>query len=200
MRTAGKTSANTKHRRIPETLSDQERLAFLSQFNHRCPTGLRNLCIVRLMLNSGLRCNETLTLKISSLDWTSGRMKVRGKGRKQRVLWINEDDLELLGKWREARESIEGFDNRLLFTTLSGAPVNPRYIRVMVKNKAQKAGIAKDIHPHTLRHSFATDLYRQTKNLRLTQKALGHSNVQTTTIYTHIVDDELEDALKNLRQ
>ena len=200
MRTAGKTSANTKHRRIPETLSDQERLAFLSQFNHRCPTGLRNLCIVRLMLNSGLRCNETLTLKISSLDWTSGRMKVRGKGRKQRVLWINEDDLELLGKWREARESIEGFDNRLLFTTLSGAPVNPRYIRVMVKNKAQKAGIAKAIHPHTLRHSFATDLYRQTKNLRLTQKALGHSNVQTTTIYTHIVDDELEDALKNLRQ
>ena len=74
-----------------------------------------------------------------------------------------------------------------------------RYIQRMVKRYASKAGIEKDITLHTLRHSFATDLYRKTTNIRLTQKALGHSNLATTQIYTHIVDDELEGALKSFR-
>ena len=69
----------------------------------------------------------------------------------------------------------------------------------MVKRYALKAGIEKNISPHTLRHSFATDLYRETTNIRLTQKALGHSNLATTQIYTHIVDEELEGALKSFR-
>ncbi len=194
-----KSKRGTRPRRIPETLSCGEQGAFLKVFNKRCPTGLRNLCLVRLMLNLGLRCNEALTLKVRSLDWTSGRLKVLGKGRKQRVLWTNEDDLEILGKWRQVRESLPLRENDLLFTTLAGAPLNPRYIRAMVKNKARKAGIDKDIHPHSLRHSFATDIYGKTMNLRLTQKALGHSSIQTTTIYTHIHDPELEGALKCLR-
>ncbi len=69
----------------------------------------------------------------------------------------------------------------------------------MVKRKAKKAGIDKDVHPHTLRHSFATDLYRESKNLRLVQKALGHSSISTTEIYTHIVDEELEKEMKFFR-
>ena len=70
----------------------------------------------------------------------------------------------------------------------------------MVERYCKKAGIPKDIHPHTLRHTFATDLYRETKNIRLVQKALGHADLSTTMIYTHIVDDELEDALKTFRR
>jgi len=69
----------------------------------------------------------------------------------------------------------------------------------MVKRKAKQAGINKDIHPHTLRHSFATDLYRESKNLRLVQKALGHSSISTTEIYTHIIDEELEKEMKFFR-
>jgi len=69
----------------------------------------------------------------------------------------------------------------------------------MVKRYAAKAGIEKDVHPHTLRHTFATDLYRETTNIRLTQKALGHANLSTTQIYTHVVDEELEGALKSFR-
>jgi integrase/recombinase XerD len=69
----------------------------------------------------------------------------------------------------------------------------------MVKRYATKAKIEKDVHPHTLRHSFATDLYRQTTNIRLTQKALGHAHLSTTEIYTHIVDEELEGGLKSFR-
>jgi integrase/recombinase XerD len=69
----------------------------------------------------------------------------------------------------------------------------------MVKRLAKQAGIAKDVHPHMLRHTFATDLLRKTKNLRLAQKALGHAQITSTQIYTHIVDDELEEALKTFR-
>jgi integrase/recombinase XerD len=74
-----------------------------------------------------------------------------------------------------------------------------RYLRCMVKRLAKQAGIDKDVHPHMLRHTFATDLLRQTKNLRLAQKALGHAQITSTQIYTHIVDDELEEALKTFR-
>ena len=88
----------------------------------------------------------------------------------------------------------------LLFTTLEGKLLSDRYLRVMVKRYGTKAGVLKDVHPHTLRHTFATDLYRETKNIRLVQKALGHADLSTTMIYTHIVDDELEDALKTFRR
>lgn len=87
-----------------------------------------------------------------------------------------------------------------IFTTLQGDPVLPRYVQQMVKRYAARAGIKKHVHPHTLRHSFATDLYRDTHNIRLTHKALGHANLSTTQIYTHIVDEELEEALKSFRQ
>ena len=85
-----------------------------------------------------------------------------------------------------------GPSSDLLFTSLDGSrPISERWLRKMVKRVAEQAGIVKDIHPHSLRHTFATDLLRATKNLRLVQKALGHSNIETTTIYAHIVDEEL---------
>jgi len=85
-------------------------------------------------------------------------------------------------------------------TTKEGGKLDPRYIQRMVKRYAAKAGIEKDITPHTLRHSFATDLYRETSKIRLVQKVLGHSDLSTTMIYTHIFDEELESALKSFRQ
>jgi len=77
--------------------------------------------------------------------------------------------------------------------------MNDRYVRDFVKRYALKVNIKKDVHPHTLRHSFATDLLRSTGNIRLVQKALGHVSIATTMIYTHIVDEQLESALKGLR-
>ena len=183
-------------RKVPEILNELERGALLARPNRKCPTGLRNHCMMRLMLNLGLRVSEVIHLKVNDIDWTSGRLVVRaGKGNKDRTLWLNEADLELFGHWR-GRKAVQA---ELLFTTLKGAELDTRYIREMVKRLAKKAGIPKDVHPHTLRHTFATDLYRETKNIRLTQKALGHSDLSTTMIYTHVIDDELEDALKNFR-
>lgn len=185
-----------KARKLPEVLTAEEQEKLLAQPNPKCRTGLRNLCMIRLMLNVGLRASEVLNLRPQDIDWMSGKLMVReGKGKKDRTLWIGEEDLDLLRQWREKRPGGE-----FLFTTLRGERLDDRYLRAMVKRLARKAGIAKDVHPHTLRHTFATDLYRETKNIRLTQKALGHADLSTTMIYTHIVDEELEEALKSFRK
>ena len=187
-------------RKIPEVLTTEEQAALLRQSNPRYPTGERNRLMISLMLNTGLRLSEATGLHWRDVDLNTGKVMVRqGKGAKDRALWVGEDDLRLLRRWRERQANeIAGAPSHV-FTTLKGTPVSNRYVQEVVKRLAVKAGIAKDVHPHILRHTFATDLYRQTTNIRLTQKALGHANLSTTQIYTHIVDEELEGALKSFR-
>ena len=180
-------------KKLPETLTPVECKLLVAQAKSRYPTGLRDLCMLRLMMNTGLRASECLSLKVRDVDWMSGKLMVReGKGKKDRTLWVNEDVLELLRKWRERRP----VESTYLFTTLQGNPVNDRALRAMVQRRAEKAGIPKRTHPHTLRHTFATEFYRQTKDIRLTQKMLGHADLSTTMIYTHIVDADAEAAMK----
>jgi integrase/recombinase XerD len=187
-----------KPQRLPEVLTDEEQEALLAQPKAKNLIGLRNLCLLRLMLNTGLRAAEVLNIKTRDIDWSTGKLMVRqGKGKKDRSSWIGEEDLALLQCWMIKKARLP--ESAWLFVTRDGKMIQTRYLRVMVKRMSTKAGIAKDVHPHTLRHTFATDLYRQTKNLRLTQKALGHSQISSTIIYTHIVDDEMEEALKTLR-
>jgi site-specific recombinase XerD len=192
--------AERKGFKIPEVLTETEQDALLSQPNPRYPTGERNRALLRLMLDTGLRLSEATALRWRDIDLTTGKLMVRqGKGAKDRTLWIGDEDLTMLRSWRERQAKDIAGTPEHVFTTLAGKPISGRYVQAMVKRYAGKAGITKDIHPHTLRHSFATDLYRQTTNIRLTQKALGHSNLATTQIYTHIVDEELEGALKSFR-
>jgi integrase/recombinase XerD len=191
-------SSPRKPQRLPEVLTHEEQEALLGQPNAKNLIGLRNLCLLRLMLNTGLRAAEVLKIKTRDIDWSTGKLMVRqGKGKKDRSSWIGEEDLALLQRWVIKKARLP--ESEWLFTTRDGTLISTRYLRFMVKRLATKAGICKDIHPHSLRHTFATDLFRQTKNLRLTQKALGHSQISSTMIYTHIVDDEMEEALKNFR-
>ncbi len=186
-------------RKLPVTLTREEQDRLLETLHDRSPGRLRALCIVRLMLNAGLRGCEVRNLKTTDVDWESGRILVNGKGKRQRTLWLAPEDLDLLRRWREVRDGLPQA-NGFLFSGLDGRPLGERNLRKIVKGAIRRAGLAKDPHPHALRHTFATDLLRQTKNLRLVQKALGHSSVATTEIYTHVVDEELEAALKNLRK
>jgi integrase/recombinase XerD len=166
------------------------------QPNKKVRTGLRDLAMIRLMLNIGLRSSEVLNISVDDVDWTSGKLIVRhGKGNKDRIVWMNEQDLEIIRKWKEIKPISPN-----LFTTLKGNKINDRYLRAMVKRRANKVGIKKDVHPHLLRHTFATDLLRSTKNIRLVQKALGHASLSSTMIYTHVYDEELETALKSFRK
>jgi len=191
---------NAVPKRIPITLTEDEQRVLLAEPNPRYPTGERNRLLLRLMLDTGLRLSEATALRWHHLDLNTGRLMVRqGKGAKDRTLWVADEDLEALRQWRERQARVVKHSPVHVFTTLKGNPVSGRYVQQMVKRYAARARISKDVHPHTLRHSFATDLYRETKNIRLTQKALGHANLQTTQIYTHIVDEELEGALKSFR-
>jgi len=181
--------------KLPDVLDPEEQTAFLAQPNPKTRTGLRNLCMLTVLLNAGLRCAELVNLQPGHVNFKTGRLKVvQGKGKKDRILWLSGEDLLLIGKWLKLRP-----ESAYLFPTMQGGKISTRYIRALVDRLSNRAQITKDVHPHTLRHTFATDLLRKTKNIRLVQKALGHANLSTTMIYTHIVDEELEEALKTLR-
>jgi site-specific recombinase XerD len=195
-------------RRIPAVLLPKEQKLILSQFlppsgeeetkRGNALTRLRDLCMVRLMLNLGLRCSEVLKLRYRDLEADTGRLLIHGKGKKQRSVWLNEADVKLLQGYMSTQDTAD--PDAPVFTNLSGKPLSDRYVRLMVASVAAAAGITyKEVHPHTLRHTFATDMLRKTKNLRLVQKALGHESLTTTQIYTHVCDDELEEAMKGLR-
>jgi site-specific recombinase XerD len=187
-------------KKIPEILTraEQDRLlAPLKDSNH--PIKVRNLALLRLMLDSGLRVSEALALRQRDLDLETGQLMVRdGKGSKDRGLWINGETLQLLKRW--IRSLNRPAPNDHIFITRNGGKMSRHYVLAMIYRLSKQAGLGKRAHPHMLRHSFATDLLRQTKNLRLVQKALGHANLSTTQIYTHIVDEELEEAMKGLRR
>lgn len=187
-------------KKIPEFLTKEEQEQLINIFNIRYYNSHRNKMIVQLFLVTGLRLSELINLKWNDINLMSGQLKVvDGKGGKDRILWIGEDSLRLLCEWKE-RQSTQFDKSIYVFTNRSNEPLKDRDIRDMVVTYANKAGITKTISPHTLRHSYATDLLRQSKNIRLVQKALGHTDLSTTMIYTHIVDDEYEDALKSLRR
>jgi len=170
--------------RIPEVLTPDEQRSLLKQPNRRYPPGQRNHLLLHLILDTGLRLAEAIAARWSDIDLNTVKLMIRqGKGAKDRSLWIGDADLRLLRKWRQRQAEEVGGKVEHVFTTLEG-----------------KAGITKNIHPHTLRHSFATDLYQETGKILLVQKALGHANLSTTQIYTHIVDEELEGALKSFRR
>jgi len=207
-------------RKIPEVLSEREQKKLLEVFNTRYLTPHRNKVMIKLMLNSGLRLSEVINLEWKHIDLQTGKLKVvEGKGAKDRILWINDETLEKVREWRQ-RQVDEIGNMEFVFTTSTCKQLNPADIRKMVYRYAEKAGIQEEVEknyrdkegnklddtykekkvkPHTLRHTFATDLLRETNNLRIVQKALGHSDISTTQIYTHIVDGEMEEALKNFR-
>jgi len=188
-----------KSRKIPEVLTPEEQATLLGELEADTPAGARNNCLVRLMLDAGLRSAEVLALRHRDIDFKSGQLMVRnGKGGKDRSLWLGPDLVALLRTFVETQGNVRPGD--LLFTTKTGRPLLTRYLRSMVGELAKKAGIEKHIHPHTLRHSFATDLLRQSRNLMIVSKALGHANLATTQIYLHICDPEMEEAMKGLRK
>ncbi len=178
----------------------EEQRTLLAVPNPRYPTGQRNHAMLRLMLDAGHRVGELVAQRWQDVNLQTGQVHIKnGKGARDRVLWINERALEVLRSWRERQAAELGAAPDHVFTTLDGKPLSTRYVQQMVKRYRERAGLVKQVTPHTLRHSFATDLLKATRNIRLVQKALGHSSMTNTAIYLHIVDGELEDALRSFR-
>ncbi len=177
--------------KIPEILTPEEQVLLLKQPNPRYYTGQRNRAMMRLMLDSGLRVAEITALKWNDLNLTTGQLHVK-QGKMDRMLWIGENTLKLLQKLRERQAKDVPADQGVkapeyVFSTRDGGKLSPRFIQAMVKRYRERCGFDKRVTPHTLRHTFATDLLRETKNICLVQKTLGHASLSTTQIYTHIV-------------
>lgn len=177
-------------RRMPSVLNSYEQLALLKQPNPRAPTGMRNLCILTLMLKIGLRVNEVINLLERDIDWNQGKINIKESGAaKGRTLWVDEPELALLNRWR----SIKPENSTYLFSTLDGNKIKDRYIREMVKRLAKKSGISKDVYPHLLRYTFAVEFMRETKDINLLQEALGHRDASATQIYAKLMFEDLRE-------
>ncbi len=158
--------------------------------------GLRDRALLELFFSTGLRLSELCSLN-RDLDLSKDEFSIRGKGEKVRVVFLSEDAKMALREYLKARKDM----HEPLFAQLSkkqsgSARLTPRSIERIVKYYAIKAGISKKVTPHVLRHSFATDLLSNGADIRSVQMMLGHANISTTQIYTHITDKQLRDVHK----
>ncbi|MBI2635054.1 MAG: tyrosine-type recombinase/integrase [Parcubacteria group bacterium] len=160
------------------------------------PTNARDKAILELLFSTGLRVSELCNLNRDSVNLKSGEFSVRGKGDKVRLVFISDTAKEALKNYLERREDVD----EALFIRQTKNPAKTDNLRLtsrsverLMKHYAAKAGLSKKVTPHTLRHSFATDLLMNGADIRSVQELLGHSNITTTQIYTHITDKKLRE-------
>lgn len=185
-----------KRNELPVVLEIEEAKKLLDIPNKRYPTAIRNKVIISVMLNMGLRVSEVAELKVSDVNISKKKLRVvNGKGGKDRDLIIPGYTLELFEKWMAIRPV-----GKYFFTTLIGGKVAIRYVQDMVKRYRQRSNIDKNITPHTLRHTFAPEFYRQTKDIETLRKILGHADISTTQIYVTLVNIDVENAMNGFKE
>lgn len=161
--------------------------------------GQRNKAIIEMLFSCGLRVSELVNLKFSDVFSDEKFLRIVGKGSKERLVPISDKALSELGMWLIDRNlmKIKPGEDEYVFLNRRGAHLTRTMILIMIKNTARDAGIKKTVSPHTLRHSFATALLQGGANLRAIQEMLGHENIATTQIYTHIDITTLREEILN---
>lgn len=178
-------------KKIPSFLTVEEVKAMLSVYDGE--KQLKRKAIIALLYFCGLRVGELCNLRVEDVSFYPPYVKVvMGKGNKDRLVPVSENIVPLLEKY------FEMYKPRIYFFENKGQPIHPATVFRIVKRAAQKAGITKHIHPHTLRHTFATHLIMNNVNVKIVQELLGHTNLSTTSIYLHVADKEKFDAVKKL--
>ncbi|MGO4380610.1 site-specific tyrosine recombinase XerD [Pseudoduganella sp. RAF53_2] len=180
--------------RFVHTLSESQVEALLAAPDLRTPLGIRDRTMLELMYASGLRVSELVALKTLELSMNDGVLRITGKGAKTRLVPFGEQARLWIERYlREARGVIlDGQQDDALFITARGGPMTRQMFWVVVKKCAQKAEITAPLSPHTLRHAFATHLLNHGADLRVVQLLLGHSDISTTQIYTHVARERLK--------
>lgn len=176
---------------LPDFLQEHEVDALLEAFPasvQETPLDLRNRAILELLYASGLRVSELAKLPVSGIDFDTETVRVQGKGEKMRIVPVGKIALRILKRYlNEVRPLLlKNPNTKTLFISNRGKVLNRERIWAIVKEAALRAGITKNIFPHTLRHSFASHLLAHGADLRLIQEMLGHSDISTTAIYTHV--------------
>jgi len=176
---------------LPKFLNQSEIETLLAQPDVSTETGLRDRAILELMYACGLRVSEAVTLTMKDVDLDSGILTTTGKGSKTRRVPVGSSAVEWLKTYLVVRRRKENVEIQNLFVTPLGKPLNRQIIYDFVREYAEKCGL-KGVSPHTLRHSFATHLIQNRADIRSVQQMLGHSDISTTQIYTHITDAHLK--------
>ena len=169
-------------RKLPQTL-DADEMTRLVEVPTDTPLGLRDRALLELLYSSGLRLSELCSLRWNELDLADGVVRVTGKGRKTRVVPVGRPAREALEQWRQESRPTR---DAPVFPGRGGAPIGSRAVQLRLRQLAQQQGLWKRVYPHLLRHSFASHLLESSGDLRSVQELLGHADIATTQIYTHL--------------
>ncbi len=175
-------------RYLPTVLSLEEINAMVRAIDLSKPEGQRNKAIIEMLYGSGLRVSELVNLKLSKMNLEEEYMIIEGKGKKQRLVPMSGEAIRQFALWRIDRNELDVKPEArdIAFLNRYGRQLTRAMIFTIIKRLAAEAGIKKNISPHTLRHSFATHLHRNGANIRVVQQLLGHEDITTTEIYTHM--------------
>ncbi len=181
-------------RALPKTLTEADVEALLAAPVLDQPLGLRDRAMLEVLYASGLRVSELVTLTVPQVSRDMGVVRVLGKGSKERLVPLGEEALAWIGRYlREARPLLlKGRASDALFVTARAAAMTRQSFWHLLKRYAMQAGLSKPISPHTLRHAFATHLLNHGADLRVVQLLLGHADISTTQIYTHVAQERMK--------
>lgn len=177
---------------IATFLEPSEVLQLLDSTSTTTPIGLRDKAVLETLFATGLRVQELQSLNLSDINLTVGQFNIMGKGMKIRTIFLTQRAVKWLSQYTNSRQD----SHVALFINYTGNPerLNVRSIQRLVKQQAKAAGLGKHVTPHTLRHSYATNLLNNGCDIRLVQELLGHAQISTTQIYTHLTSPQLKEA------
>ena len=178
-------------KKLPKYLyyEDIEKILNIPDLN--TDVGIRDALILELLYVSGIRVSELVNIKISNIDFNNQKIKIMGKGNKERIVMYGCKCKKLLNDYLKVRNNFIKDDNEYLLLGVKGKQINDRMVRTIINNLAIKAGLNLKISPHTFLHTFATHMLNEGADLRSVQELLGHENLSTTTIYTHVTNERL---------
>lgn len=178
-------SAPKSPKRLPNAL-DTDRMGALLEFDADDPLSVRDRAMLELTYSSGLRLSELCSLAVADVDLDGGLVRVLGKGRKTRVVPVGRHAREAIAAWVAARSSLAAPGESALFVSARGRRIAARTVQKRFAERARACGFGVHVHPHMLRHSFATHLLESSGDLRAVQELLGHADIATTQVYTHL--------------
>jgi integrase/recombinase XerC len=172
-------------RKLPGTL-DTDTVARLLDIRETTPLAIRDKAMMELFYSSGLRLSELAALRWDQVDFASGLVTVTGKGNKTRVVPVGSQASAALIDWRKVRSGFAGHGETSVFVSQRGRPIAVRTIQERIRHWARRQGLPQRVYPHLLRHSFASHVLESSGDLRAVQELLGHADIATTQVYTHL--------------
>ena len=187
------TTSLKKDKRLPNYFKYNDFIDMIDSIDTNTDLGIRNRALFELLLATGARVSEVVNIKTNDINISLGEIKVLGKGNKERIVYINEHTKEALENYlNNSRNNLLKEKNEYLFLNHLGTKLSDRGVRVIIDNIIKKSAISLKITPHTFRHSFATMMLNEGCDLKSVQELLGHVNLSTTSIYTHLSNEQIK--------